>query len=151
VEMPVSVVVGGQYGSEGKGKVAHFLAKEKRAHFAVRVGGSNSGHTVIDPSGKARIFRHLPTACLLPSVISVLAPGNYINVSTLLTEIREMELEPQRVVVDPGAWIINENDIASEMKTGLQSAIGSTGSGTGAAVARRISRFNPGTFAKDIP
>ena len=44
-------LVGGQFGSEGKGKVAHFLAREQNASVAVRVGGSNSGHTVIDLSG----------------------------------------------------------------------------------------------------
>ena len=55
--MPVSIVVGGQFGSEGKGKVAHYLAQKMEASFAVRCGGPNSGHTVIDPSGKARIFQ----------------------------------------------------------------------------------------------
>jgi adenylosuccinate synthase len=49
--MPVTVVVGGQFGSEGKGKVAHFFARSQNASVAVRVGGSNSGHTVVDRSG----------------------------------------------------------------------------------------------------
>src|SRR2546423_426787 len=149
--MPISVVVGGQFGSEGKGKVAHFIAKEKRASIAVRVGGPNSGHTVIDPSGKALVFRHLPTACLLPTVMSVLPPGNYLDVHTLLAEIRQTGSQPERIAIDPYAWVINESDIQAEMKGSLRSAIGSTGSGTGAAVARRISRSDSGTFAKDIP
>jgi adenylosuccinate synthase len=38
--MPVTVVVGGQFGSEGKGKVAHFFARSQNASVAVRVGGS---------------------------------------------------------------------------------------------------------------
>ena len=66
--MPVSIVVGGQYGSEGKGKVAHYLAREMSARFAVRCGGPNSGHTVIDEQGNARIFQQLPTAAILPDV-----------------------------------------------------------------------------------
>ncbi len=49
--MPVTVVVGGQFGSEGKGKVAHWLARELRASTAVRVGGPNSGHTVVADGG----------------------------------------------------------------------------------------------------
>lgn len=149
--MPVSVVIGGQYGSEGKGKVAHFWAREKRAVFAVRVGGPNSGHTVIDSSGKAVIFRHLPTACLLPTVTSVLTPGTYLKVSTLLEEIRLAGLSPERVAIDPFAWVITEPDIQSEISSGLGDTIGSTGSGTGAALARRILRSDSGTFAKDVP
>ena len=50
--MPVSVVIGGQYGSEGKGKIAHWLAREQAASFAVRVGGPNSGHTVVSNNQK---------------------------------------------------------------------------------------------------
>jgi adenylosuccinate synthase len=64
--MPVSVVVGGQFGSEGKGKVALELARLRGAAAAIRVGGANSGHTAIDATGKAHVFRHLPTAALLP-------------------------------------------------------------------------------------
>lgn len=69
--MPVTVIVGGQFGSEGKGKVAHFFAQEKKAAVAIRVGGPNSGHTVIDSSGSPIVFRQLPTAALLPHVTCV--------------------------------------------------------------------------------
>ena len=70
--MPVSVIVGGQFGSEGKGKVAHYLAREQHATIAVRVGGSNSGHTAIDKFGVPRVFRVLPTPALLDDVTCVL-------------------------------------------------------------------------------
>ena len=70
--MPVTVVVGGQFGGEGKGKVAHYLAREMGAKVAVRVGGSNSGHTVIDPAGNALILRQLPTPSILTDVTCVL-------------------------------------------------------------------------------
>ena len=49
--MAVSIIIGGQYGSEGKGKVAYLWAKKMKAKAAVRVGGSNSGHTVYDEDG----------------------------------------------------------------------------------------------------
>ncbi len=148
--MPISVVVGGQFGSEGKGKVAHFLAREKQASFAVRVGGTNSGHTVIDSSGKAVVFRHLPTACLLPNVVSVIPPGSYLHVSTLLAEIRRKGVNSQ-VAVDPDAWVIEDRDVQAESHAGLTNAIGSTGTGTGAALIRRIQRTERGTFARDVP
>ena len=48
--MPVTVVVGGQFGSEGKGKVAHHFARTQKASIVVRVGGTNSGHTVVTDS-----------------------------------------------------------------------------------------------------
>lgn len=53
--MPVSIVVGGQYGSEGKGKVVHHFAKEFKVKAAVKTSGINSGHTFIDEDGKAHI------------------------------------------------------------------------------------------------
>lgn len=148
--MPVTVVVGGQFGSEGKGKVAHFLARDKHARYAVRVGGSNSGHTVVGTNGESIIFRHLPTACLLAEVISVIPAGNYLNSSILLSEIEKARLTPERLAIDPHAWVIHESDKHSEKADGLQRSIGSTESGTGAAVIRRISRCAAGSFARDL-
>jgi adenylosuccinate synthase len=77
--MPVTVIVGGQFGSEGKGKVAFYWAQNNQATVAVRVGGSNSGHTVIDSSGNPQIFQHLPTAALLPHIYCVIPAGSYLR------------------------------------------------------------------------
>ena len=60
--MGVSIIVGGQFGSEGKGKVARWFSEQHQVSSVVRVGGINSGHTVIDAEGHAVIFRILPTA-----------------------------------------------------------------------------------------
>ena len=138
--MPVTVVVGGQFGSEGKGKVAHFIAQETGATVAVRVGGSNSGHTVIDPSGAAIILRHLPTAALLPDVMCVLCAGAYIDPDILLSEITRTGLSADRLLIDPNAMIITERERIEEQMGSLRESIGSTLSGTGAAVCRRIDR-----------
>ncbi len=147
--MPVTVVVGGQFGGEGKGKVAHFFAQETKARIAVRVGGSNSGHTVIDPSGTPIIFRHLPTAAILPDVICVLGAGSYINPEILLSEVFRVGLTPQRLLIDPNAMIVTERELKEEKNSSLRQSIGSTLSGTGAAVSRRISRDRSVLFAKD--
>jgi adenylosuccinate synthase len=138
--MPVTVVVGGQFGSEGKGKVAYFLAKEMDATIAVRVGGSNSGHTVIGPDGKPWIFRHLPTAALLPDTTCVLPAGSYINVDVLMKEVFRVGLVNSRLIIDPNAIVITMEDIEEEEKSSLRQAIGSTVSGTGAGVVKRIRR-----------
>ncbi len=148
--MPVSIVVGGQFGSEGKGKVAHYLAQKMEASFAVRCGGPNSGHTVIDPSGKARIFQQLPTAAILPDVKLAICAGSYIDLDILLREIRETGVGPDRLIIDPDSVIITEEIKQREAQSGLIGRIGSTGSGTGAAVLARINREEPLMLARNV-
>jgi adenylosuccinate synthase len=149
--MPVTVVVGGQFGSEGKGKVAHYLAVKDQVAVAARVGGPNSGHTVIGSSGDAHIFRQLPTAAIEPEVKLVIAAGSYIDVDILLEEIERHNVDPERVFVDPLATIILPRHRQQERDSDLGERIASTGSGTGAALKDRISR-NPGTtLARDEP
>ncbi len=145
--MPVTVVVGGQFGSEGKGKVAHWIAKKQSAAAAIRVGGSNSGHTVVDENGNTFKFRHLPTAAILPDVKCVIAAGSYIDVDVLLREVEECGIQDDRVIVDPGAVVVSEAQKRAEQE--LKSRIGSTGSGTGAAVADRVLRKGTLNFARD--
>ena len=84
--MSVSIIIGGQYGSEGKGKVAYKLAEKVNATAVVRVGGSNSGHTVY-VNDKKYALRMLPTASLLQGVTAVLPAGAYIDVEVLKQEI----------------------------------------------------------------
>ncbi|WP_099067424.1 adenylosuccinate synthetase [Nostoc linckia] len=146
--MPVTVVVGGQFGSEGKGKVAHFFAREKRATVAVRVGGFNSGHTVISASGTPIILQQLPTAALLPNVICVLGAGSYIEPNILINEITRIGLSKDRLLIDPNAVIVTEREQIEEQTGSLGQSIGSTLSGTGAAVRRRIERNSSVCLAK---
>lgn len=150
--MPATVIVGGQFGSEGKGKVAQFWASRTSARAAVRVGGSNSGHTTIETAAAGRcVLRQLPTAAVLSDVVCVLAAGSYIDPEILLREVREVELPPERLVIDPNAMLITAHDIEVEQRGGLIAGIGSTGSGTGAAVARRISRVSRDQLAAGHP
>ena len=135
--MPVTVVVGGQFGSEGKGKVAHFLAREMRAAAVIRVGGPNSGHTAVNSRNEAIIFQQLPTAALLPNVLCVVPAGGYLDPQRLLHEIRSVELPRERLIIDPWAVVIEDADRDRERLVGLREAIGSTLSGTGRALQRR--------------
>jgi len=147
--MPVTVVVGGQFGSEGKGKVAHYFAKALGVAVAVRVGGPNSGHTVISDAGQPIIFKQLPTAALLPEVQCVLPAGSYISPALLLEEMCIANLAPERLFIDPNAVVITNRELAEENTSDLRLTIGSTLSGTGAAVAARISRRGRATLACD--
>lgn len=148
--MPVSVIVGGQYGSEGKGKVAHFFAKEQKATAAIRVGGPNSGHTVISENGQPIIFKHLPTAAIIKGVKCVLTAGNYLNIDVLEHEISISNINPSDLLIDPFAVIITDEDVQKESSGELINRIGSTGCGLGSAVTNRISRNNSVLFAKDV-
>lgn len=147
--MPVTIIVGGQFGSEGKGKVAHYFARETSASIAVRVGGPNSGHTAINSSGEAVILRQLPTAALLPDIICVLSAGSYISIETLIDELELTHLSSDRLVIDPNAVIITEREQREERESTLRSSIGSTLSGTGAAVSSRVARTSTVRLAKD--
>jgi adenylosuccinate synthase len=149
--MPVSVVVGGQYGSEGKGKVAHFLAEARGAAAAIRVGGTNSGHTVVNPKGETIVLRQLPTSAILPNVVSILPAGSYVDLDILFREIKLLNLPASRLLIDPNATIIKNEDLISESNTGLREEIGSTLSGTGAAVQRRIARKQGLVMAQNEP
>ena len=147
--MPVTVVVGGQFGSEGKGKVVHEFARRSGAQIAVRVGGSNSGHTVIDSNGKTRRFQSLPTTAILPHTVSVIAPGSYVDPEVLLRETRETQIDASRLLIDPNAVLVTDEHKVAEQKSGLRESIGSTLSGTGAAVASRIRRDRSVKFVGD--
>ena len=149
--MPVSVIVGGQFGSEGKGKTALFWVRMHRAEIAVRVGGSNSGHTVFDKKGVRHVFRHLPTAALLPDTISVLGPGSYIDPEVFLAEIEHVNGTPDRVIVDPNAFVITPAHKDREARSRLDERIGSTLSGTGEAVVDRIRRRSRDNLACEHP
>lgn len=149
--MPITVVVGGQYGSEGKGKVAAYLAEMSNASIVIRCGGSNSGHTVYDKFGKKYVFRQLPTSAILNDVKCVLAAGSYIDVDVLLSEIELINLDSRRLLVDPYSVVITAEHKRLEKSSKLTENIGSTGSGTGAALKERISREHGIKFAKDHP
>src|SRR3954453_23075554 len=99
--MPVSIVVGGQFGSEGKGKTALAIARRTKAAAVVRVGGTNSGHTGIDDHGNARALRQLPAAVLAANTVAVLPPGAIIDPEIFASEVADLGLTPERVIVSP--------------------------------------------------
>lgn len=149
--MPVTVVVGGQFGSEGKGKVAKYLAENMGASVAIRCGGPNSGHTVIDDRGNVTVFKQLPTASLLPNIICILCAGSYIDLNILQEEIKIARLDESRLFIDPNAVIVTQDIKARELSSGLKDSIGSTASGTGEAVIQRVRRTSETVLAKNVP
>ena len=147
--MPVTIVVGGQYGSEGKGKVSHWLAREQRAAYAIRVGGPNSGHTAVE-NGCPVILRQLPTPVLSGDVVGVIPAGAYVRIDVLLREVEEVRLQRDQLLIDPAAMVIDDSMRAEERAAGLVEAIASTGQGVGSALAKRTMRRSSVTFAGDM-
>lgn len=143
--MPVSVVVGGQYGSEGKGKVAlDTVRRDDSTTLAVRPGGTNSGHTGFSLAGRRHVLRQLPAAAIDRGIGVVIPAGSYVDPDILLREIVEIGIAPSQIFVDPRAHLITNAHRAWERETALTDTIGSTGSGTGAAVLGRAARYAPG-------
>lgn len=146
----VDVLIGGEYGSEGKGQISAYLAPEY--DVLVRVGGPNAGHKVYEEPN-VRTFHHLPSGTSRnPEAQVVLGPGAVLRVRSLLEEITKSELSVDRLAIDPHAMIITDEDVAEEIE--LTAKIGSTGSGVGVATARKVLReiaARPVTLAKDSP
>ena len=138
--MPVSIVVGGQFGSEGKGKVALAIVRRKMAAAVIRVGGTNSGHTAIGADHKAYVLRQLPAAAIDRSVQVVFPAGSYIDLKIFNDELERLRLGSDRVLISPMARIITNEHKQWERTEGLGPAIGSTQSGTGAAVMAMTAR-----------
>lgn len=87
--MPVTVVVGAQWGDEGKGKVVDTLARH--ADVVVRYnGGNNAGHTIQNHHGTFRLHL-LPSGIFHPAAQCVIGPGVVVNPEVLLAEIAEVE------------------------------------------------------------
>lgn len=137
VDRLVDVIVGGQFGSEGKGHVVSFLAPEY--DILVRVGGPNAGHKVfLEPAPVT--FHQLPSGTLHSERARLLiGPGAVLRVSNLLDEIAEHQVSAERLSIDPQAMIIEDADVRFEGRT-LVGSIGSTGQGVGAATARKVLR-----------
>ena len=147
--MPVTVIVGGQYGAEGKGKMTAHLARNDNPAAVVRCGGPNSGHT-IHVGDNARIVRQLPAGVVNPETKLFIAAGALIDLDVLLEEIDQYGAE-ERIRIDPGATIISRQDKARETELRLRQRIASTLSGTGAAVSRKVLRDPTLKRANDLP
>ncbi len=144
--MSVTIVVGGQYGSEGKGKVVALLARESNSPWLVRCGGPNSGHTVtID--GKPVIMRQVPSCSEPDKATFCVAAGCVVDEELLLHELDLLNIPRERIIVDPRSVLVTAEDRKAEADSLVR--IGSTCSGTGAALLRRMSRAKGVRLAKD--
>ena len=140
----VDVIVGGQYGSEGKGNICAHIAG--RYDALVRIGGPNAGHKVKKPE---YTYVQLPSGTgSNPKAEILIGAGSTIWLPRLLKEIYDLRLDEDRISIDPQAMIILDYDQEVESK-GLQN-ISTTGKGVGSASARKILNRGNQTFGPAV-
>lgn len=144
--MPATIVVGGQYGSEGKGKVTAILANRAKSPWLVRCGGPNSGHTVTI-NGRETILRQVPSSTNPRHGVFCIAAGCVVDESLLIDELDTLGIEKDRIIVDPRAVILSYAD--GETEQNHLGSIASTFSGTGAALVRRMARTSDPILVRD--
>ena len=158
--MSVCAVVGGQFGSEGKGLIVGHIAKNYDHH--VRVGAANAGHTLY-VDGVKRVMQQVPCAAYAnPDAQLWLGPGALVSPEILADEITKLwsnrsalGLDADVVLnIDARAHVVTPEHIAREQGTDLAERIGSTSAtareGIGAAQAARIMRESTCVTAEDL-
>jgi len=152
--MSLWVVVGGQFGGEGKGKISAFITRQEEIDICIRCGGPNSGHTFVAEDSNTLLLRQLPTGYICPKTRLLIPAGALIDLEVLKYEIDSLRLDPKRVGVDRNAMIIEHGDRERESQLQLRDRLSSTLCGVGSAVARRALRGADvklaGQFASDV-
>jgi adenylosuccinate synthase len=148
--MSLWVVVGGQFGSEGKGKVSAFVTQQEDIDICVRCGGPNSGHSFVNEKGETVILRQLPTGFVRNQTRLLIPAGGLIDPDVLKDEIKKLRIAADRVGVDPNCFVIDAKDSENERALRLQERLSSTLCGVGSAVARRALRAQDARLAKDV-
>lgn len=143
--MPVIVVIGAQWGDEGKGKVVDLLAE--KAKVVVRFsGGDNAGHTIVNPFGKFGL-RLVPSGIFYPEATCVIGNGVVINPAVLIEEIESLNqrgVDTSRLFISDRAHLIMPyhillDGLEEEWRGGK--AIGTTRKGIGPAFADKVARY----------
>jgi adenylosuccinate synthase len=134
------IVVGGQWGDEGKGKIVSYLCLEDKPHIIARAGvGPNAGHTVIY-KGKRYPLRLAPSGFIYEQARLLIGAGVLINPEVILKEIEDLNIS-DRIGIDERCGIIEEKHIQEDKGSGhLAKKIGSTGTGCGPANMDRANR-----------
>ncbi len=143
--MPASIVLGTQWGDEGKGKAVDYLAD--KMDFVVRYqGGNNAGHTVI-AEGRLLKLQLIPSGILYDHITSVIADGVVVDPRHLLKEMRELTdagVDVSRLKVSGNAHLIMPYHLELEKVTERflgKNALGTTKKGIGPAYGDKAARI----------
>ncbi len=148
--MIADIVLGAQYGDEGKGKVTHHLLKSGEYTHCIRFNGSNNaGHTIYH-EGKKIITHSIPSGVLYDDVRCVIGPGCTLNPEQFFSELAE--LEENGINTKGKVFIANNCHVITGehlLEDGKDEEIGTTRRGNGPAYRAKYGRT--GVMAKDIP
>ncbi|GGM47156.1 adenylosuccinate synthetase [Longimycelium tulufanense] len=143
--MPAIVLIGAQWGDEGKGKATDLLGE--RVQWVVRYqGGNNAGHTVVLPDGQDFALHLIPSGILTPGVTNVIGNGVVIDPGVLLEELAGLEergVDTSRLLVSADAHLIMPYHVAIDKVTERylgKAKIGTTGRGIGPCYQDKIAR-----------
>lgn len=149
----ISVVLGGQIGSEGKGKIAGYLALRDNYNFSINNFYPNAGHTWVGEDRQVKVH-HLPIALVNNTTNLLIGPAAAISVSGLLEEMNKYEESYQvshRLRIHPRAVIVEDKHKEMEKNSTDLNMISSTLTGGGAASAEKILRRTDVKLCRDVP
>jgi adenylosuccinate synthase len=143
--MPAIVLIGAQWGDEGKGKATDLLGGS--VQWVVRYqGGNNAGHTVVLPDGQDFALHLIPSGILTPGVTNVIGNGVVVDPGVLLEELAGLEgrgVDTSRLLVSADAHLIMPYHVAIDRVTERylgKKQIGTTGRGIGPCYQDKIAR-----------
>ncbi|EIF01060.1 adenylosuccinate synthase [Saccharomonospora glauca] len=143
--MPAIVLVGAQWGDEGKGKATDLLGD--RVQWVVRYqGGNNAGHTVVLPNGQDFALHLIPSGILTPGVTNVIGNGVVVDPGVLLDELAGLEargVDTSKLLISADAHLIMPYHVAIDKVTERylgKKKIGTTGRGIGPCYQDKIAR-----------
>ena len=143
--MPAIVLIGAQWGDEGKGKATDLMGD--RVQWVVRYqGGNNAGHTVVLPSGENFALHLIPSGILTPGVTNVIGNGVVVDPGVLLDELSGLEardVDTSKLLISADAHLIMPYHVAIDKVTERylgSKKIGTTGRGIGPCYQDKIAR-----------
>ncbi|AUN39067.1 adenylosuccinate synthase [Tsukamurella tyrosinosolvens] len=151
--MPAIVLIGAQWGDEGKGKATDLLGE--KLQWVVRYqGGNNAGHTVVLPNGDKFALHLIPSGILTPGVKNVIGNGVVVDPSVLLAELDGLEardVDTSNLLLSADAHLLMPYHVAIDKVTERflgNKKIGTTGRGIGPCYQDKIARV--GVRAQDV-
>lgn len=150
--MPVTAVIGAQWGDEGKGKIVDRLAS--RADMVVRFGGgSNAGHTIVNEHGRFRLHS-LPSGVFYPGALNLLGTGTVVDFDSLNAEMGDLKAAgvatPRLAISNRAHVIMPYHKLMDRLKDASAGVdrLGTTGQGIGPTYADKADRvgFQAGEF-----
>jgi adenylosuccinate synthase len=145
--MPCTVICGGFWGDEGKGKIISYLALKDKLDFCVRTGSVNAAHTIWY-QGKRYALHMVPGGFVHEKCRLLIGAGSNVEVAQFLKEVEETNVK-NRIGIDCQASIIEEKHSVQDKASAHLKDLGTTGRGVGPAIEERVRRT--AKIARDVP